>query len=326
MAITFTPGLTPTFHELITDSAKESEKQIVALITAGTAYENKLQAPITAMTTRMDTVIAALNSDRGTAAAEIGFASSPNTLAFFAANSLNLPASFTAGGGTFSDMQAIHSAAVAYEAAAQACITAMNNLKGFVSTVDVDNFKLHMDLLSGIRFDVPGTIEKPNLFGLMGTVMSITDLRDRFGETFINYLVLLFGTLFTADDTIAAAKAHVDTDPIPTTYASLGVLTRVQANPFNESPSTIISDINAVTGTVTPYTALVVSHQANFQTHITDDTNEFNAATALLEKYIFAMNISSHFRDDYYKFMYTDVFGSTAIKSIIQQIDDGTIE
>ena len=61
MAITFTPGLTPTFHELITDSAKESEKQIVALITSGTAYENKLQAPITAMTTRMDTVIAALS-------------------------------------------------------------------------------------------------------------------------------------------------------------------------------------------------------------------------------------------------------------------------
>ena len=326
MAITFTPGLTPTFHELITDSATESEKQIVALVTAGTAYENKLQAPITAMTTRMDTVIAALNTDKATALAEIGFASSPGTLAFFAANSNNLPASFTSGGGTFSDMQAIHNAAVNYKQAAEACITAMNNLKGFVSTIDVDNFKLHMDLLSGIRFDLPVTIEKPNLFALIGVTQALTSMRDRFGETFINYLVLLFGTLFTADDTIAAAKAHVDTDPIPTTYASLNVLTRVQASPFNESPSTIINEINAVTGTVTPYTPLVVSHQANFQTHITDDTNEYNAANALLEHYLFGLNVSEHLTDNYYKFMYTDVFGSTGIKTIIQQIDDGIIE
>ena len=72
------------------------------------------------------------------------------------------------------------------------------------------------------------------------------------------------------------------------------------------------------------YTA-VDGHEANFQTHITNDMAQYDDVVAKLSSYVQAYQISGHIQDPYYAFMYTDVFGSASVNDIITLLQNGDI-
>ena len=213
------------------------------------------------------------------------------------------------------DMSSVKVGIEAYVTRATASKANNTIFKNFLTVVDVDNFKLHNDLLCGLRLSPPPAIIKPTLNGLMGLTRAITDIENNFGVTFTNYLVPLFDTLFTGDTTIAAAKAHMDTTPIPTTYDSLDIVTLVNADPFTSTPAAIEQLIGGIT--FSTYDAVVDTHQTAFQTHITNDMAQYDLVVAKLSSYVQAYQISGHIQDPYYAFMYTDVFGSASVNDII---------
>ena len=52
-----------------------------------------------------------------------------------------------------------------------------------------------MDLLSGVRTEPPAGIFKPNNLAIIGLVRGLTDIENRFGITFVNYLELALPVL-----------------------------------------------------------------------------------------------------------------------------------
>ena len=159
----------------------------------------------------------------------------------------------------------------------------------------------------------------------MGLAMGITDTENRFGITFTNYLTGLFGALFTGDTTVATTKTHIDTDPIPTTYDSLNIVTAVNVNPFVSTPAAIVATITALDSTLSTYGTTVETNQAAFLAHITNDMAYYNATAEKLEEYIQAYSISGHIQDPYYRFMYDNVFGSTTVNEISTKLANGDI-
>ena len=315
MAITFTAGLTPTFPDDSFGSEKEHVRLLSTELVGNTAFANPLAIVLAALVTQIDATNTLLDADMAVANSE------SSTLQGYISGTL--PTGWTAASYTSGDMSSVKVGIDQYVVRATA--SKANNIvfKNFLTQVDVDNFKLHNDLLSGLRESPPSGIIKPNLNGLMGLARGITDIENNFGVAFTNYLVLLFGTLFTGDDTIAAAKAHMDTTPIPTTYDSLNIVTRVNNNPMQDTPAGLEQLMGALT--FTTYDSAVDTHQAAFQTHITNDMAQYDTIVAKLKQYVQAYSISGHIQDPYYRFMYTDVFGSVDVNAIITQFINGDI-
>ena len=192
-----------------------------------------------------------------------------------------------------------------------------------MSQVDVDNFKLHNELLCGLDDAPPPTIDKPTLSALMGLANGVSSFENSHGITFTNYLPGLFGALFTGDTTIAAAKAHMDTNPLPTSYESLDIITRVNNNPMQDTLAELEQLIGGIT--FTTYDGLVDTHQAAFQTHITNDMAYYNTLVGKAKSYVQAYQVSGHIQDPYFRFMYTDVFGASTTQQTITDLADGTI-
>ena len=318
MPITFTAGLTPTFPADSFGSAKEHVRQLATALTGGTAFFNPLATGVTALVTRIDAVKASLATDKSTADSE------STTMQGYVSGTL--PTGFSDAEFDDDDMTSIANAAIAYSTANTALQNQLTTLKNYLTVVDVDNFKLHMELLSGIDPAPPAGVIKPNLNGLMGLAMAITDTENRFGITFTNYLTGLFDTLFTGDITVANAQTHLDTNPIPTTYASLGIVTAVNADPFNTTPSALASSITALNSGMNTYGTGVETHQGNFTTHITTDMAYYNSVVDKLEQYIQAYSVSGHIQDPYYRWMYDYVFGSSVIQEVISKLNSGEIE
>lgn len=325
MTITYT-NIKPTFPPNSFDSEKEHVKQISASLTAGSAFASPIATELAAVVTRIDELTAQLESDANTATAELGDTTTEDTLLFFGDASANLPDSWTAATPPLveADMLTISDVIPAYITANELIRTNLATLKTFINTVDINNFKLHHDLLSGLREDPPQGIVKASQRSVMGLVTAIQTLENKNGIAFTNYFPPLFGVLFTGDITIANAQTFLDTNPIPTTYASLDIVTRVQVDPFIEVPADIAAEISGLISGTT-YATTVLTHKDNFNTHITDDTAQYNIVVDKLDRAVQALNISSHISDDYTKFMYTNVFGSAAIKEIITKKDNGTI-
>ena len=330
MPITFTEGLTPDFPDDSFNTQKQHRISIFNLLNGGTAYSNPLGTVLSNLVSSIDTVTAQLQTDSNSAETEKttleGFSTvviDPLTGLPPVGGGTNLPAGWAAAGFTESDVTNVISSINSYQSENELIRTNLSILKTFITTAD-DNFKLHNDLLSGVREDSPPGNIKPNLRSIMGLVSSVTTLENQFGIAFVNYLELTFGTLFTGDVTISNAQALLDTDPIPTTYASLGILSQVEASPYLGSPSQLITDIGNLLGSST-YATTVLTHRDNFQTHITDDTNEYNILVDKLDRLIDSFGISGYISEPYYKFMYTDVFGSEALKQIIIDKDNGDI-
>ena len=319
MPITFTPGLTPTFPPDSFGSEKTHVKQLGVELIAGDAFKNPLATVLTTMLARVDAVSALLTTDAAVATSEAA------TMNGYVSGTL--PTGFDAASFVDADMTNIANAATAYATAENGLQNQLTTFKNYFTNVDVDNFKLHNELLCGLDDAPPQNIEKPSLIALMGIARSVTDLENTHGITFTNYLTGLFGSLFTADTTIANAQTHLDTNPIPTTYDSLNIVTAVNADPFSTTPSALISSINALSSTMSTYgTTLIDTHQAAFTTHITTDMAYYRMVLAKIKSYVQAYQISGHIQDPYYRFMYTDVFGHDDIQQTITDLADGTIE
>ncbi len=315
MPITFTAGLAPTFPPDSFGSEKTHVKQLGVDLVAGTAFLNPLATVLAALVTQIDATNTLLDADMAVANSE------SSTVQGLVSS---LPTGWTAASYTSNDMSAVKVGIDQYVVRATA--SKANNIvfKNFLTQVDVDNFKLHNDLLSGLRESPPSGIIKPNLNGLMGLARGITDIENNFGVAFTNYLVPLFGTLFTGDDTISAAKAHMDTTPLSPSYDSLNIVTRVNNNPMQDTPAGLEQLMGALT--FTTYDSAVDTHQAAFQTHITNDMAQYDTIVAKLKQYVQAYSISGHIQDPYYRFMYTDVFGHDDIQQTITDLANGDID
>ena len=325
MPITYT-NIEPTFPPNSFDSEKEHVKQISASLNGGSAFASPISVGIHAVVMRINALLAQLESDANTASAELGDTTTADTLLFFGDSAANLPNSWTTATPPLveADMLTISNVIPAYITANELIRTNLETLKTFIYTVDINNFRLHHDLLSGLREDPPEGIVKASQRSLMALVTSIQTLENKNGIAFTNYFPMLFGVLFTGDITVANAQTFLDTNPIPTTYASLDILTRVQVDPFVESPAAIAAEISGLLSSTT-YATTVLTHKDNFNTHILSDEYQYRRVVDKLDRAVQALNISSHISDDYTKFMYTNVFGSDAIKEIITKKDNGTI-
>ena len=317
MPITFTAGLSPTFPADSFGSAKEHLKQLATALTAGTAFVNPLAIGVTALMTRATAVYSLLEADKAVAISEAA------TMNGYVSGTL--PTGFDVSYGD-SDMTSIANAATAYATAENGLQNQLTTFKNYFTVADVDNFKLHNELLCGLDDAPPRDIEKPNLVALIGLARSITDLENNHGIVFTNYLTGLFDTLFTGDTTVATAQTFLNTNPIPTTYDSLNIVTAVNANPFSTTPSALISSINAAAATMGTYgLTLINTHMAAFTAHITTDMAYYNTLIAKGKAYVQAYQVSGHIQDPYYRFMYTDVFGHDDIQQTITDLAAGTI-
>jgi hypothetical protein len=332
MPITFTAGLTPTFPVDSFGSANEHVKQLATVLTNGTAFSNPLDAGITALVDRIDVIQASLASEISVSQAQ------RNTLNGYVSGTL--PTGWTdatadsQSGYLDANMTALANNVGLYYTEVSGLNTKLTTLKNYLSQVDVDNFKLHMELLSGIDDAPPSGVIKPNLNGLMGLAQSITDIENTFGITFTNYLTGLFGTLFTGDVTIAAAQTHMDTDPLSAgTYVGLDVLTNVnKAYVINATGDDRVWNdaiaspkITTIKTPVTTYTSPQDTHLAAFTSHITTDMAYYYTVVDKLKQYVQVYGVSGHIQDPYYAFMYTDVFGSASINDIITLLQNGDI-
>jgi len=319
MPITFTTGLTPTHPENSFGSEKTHVKQLGADLIAGTAFKNPLATVLTTMLARVDAVSVLLATDAAVATSEAA------TMNGYVSGTL--PTGFDNAGFVDADMTNIANAATAYATAENGLQNQLTTFKNYFTNVDVDNFKLHNELLCGLDDAPPRDIEKPNLVALIGLARSITDLENNHGIAFTNYLTGLFDTLFTVDTTVATAQTHLNTNPIPTTYDSLNIVAAVDANPFATTPAALISSINAAASTMGAYgLTLINTHMAAFTTHITTDMAYYRMVLAKIKSYVQAYQISGHIQDPYYRFMYTDVFGHDDIQQTITDFANGDIE
>jgi len=326
MPIVFTEGLTPDFPANSFDTELEHVKLLYSEVEAGGAYINPLEPEATNLITKIKSRKTELTNAKVSVDADIttleGYveAVDPPTTP----PTTNLPQCWEEAGFGTGDIQSIISALQSLSGSLQTGIDTAEELRNELETVDIDNFKLHMELLSGIDEAPPPGIIKPNNPALMGLVRAVTDIENRFGITFTNYLVLVFETLFLGDLTIANAQTSVDVDPLSGTYPA--VITRVNACPTEaNAPTNIVNDINAYAAPLNAWNADVATHKPIFEQHIADDMAEYNSLQDKLDRYVQAYNISAYIRDPYYAFMYTDVFGSGSVNNIIVQLQNGDI-
>ena len=328
MPISFTPGLTPDFFVGSFNSAPQHVKSIYGLLLTDVVYFNPLADDVTTLVARIDAVQALLGPEVSAAGADI------STLG-------PLPQGWTdatnAGEPNYasSDLSTLVSTISGYQSTCTTLIATLQTLEDFLTVVDVDNFKLHMELLSGVDHLPPSGIIKPNLESLMALAMSLTELENRFGVVFTNHLTGLFGTLFTGDATIATAQAHMDTDPLSAgTYSSLDIIANVTkpyvSSTFGTDPiwnnSQVSPLVSAISVPVTAYAAEQPTILSSFYTHITTDMAYYDTATAQLQAYLRSYGVSAHIQDPFYAFMYTDVFGTPEVNAIITQYLNGEIE
>jgi len=319
MPITFTPGLTPTFPAGSFASEKEHVRLLGTELVDATAFANPLATVLAALVTQIDATNTLLDTDIAVANSEV------TTLQGYIDGTLPTGWANAASPGPYDDddIAGVIVGINAYVTRATASKTNNTVFKNFLAQVDVDNFKLHNDLLCGLDDAPPAGIEKPSLIALMGIARSITDMENRHGITFTNYLPGLFGALFTGDTTIAAAKTHMDTNPVATSYDSLNIITLVNNDPSQNTPASLEQLIGALT--FTTYDSAVDTHQAAFQTHITNDMAYYNVVLVKVKAYVQAYQISGHIQDPFYRFMYTDVFGHADIQQTITDFAAGTI-
>jgi len=315
MPITFTAGLTPTFPANSFGSEKTHVKRLGVELVAGSAFANPLATVLAALVTQIDATNTLLDTDIAVANSEV------TTLQGYIDGTL--PTGWSDAGYDDNDIAGVIVGINAYVTRATASKTNNTVFKNFLVQVDVNNFKLHNDLLCGLDDAPPAGIEKPSLIALMGIARSITDIENNHGITFTNYLPGLFGALFTGDTTIAAAKAHMDTNPLPTSFDSLNIITRVNNNPMQDTPAELEQLMGDIT--FTTYDGLVDTHQAAFQTHITNDMAYYNMVLAKIKAYVQAYQVSGHIQDPFYRFMYTEVFGHDDIQQTITDLANGTI-
>ena len=167
----------------------------------------------------------------------------------------------------------------------------------------------------------------PDLGILQLTVHRIEKLKDELGVPFENYTVKIFGTLFTADDTIDTVIENIVTSPpwsgTPYDLELYNLQSVIIAGAT--SPAAIEIVIGGLGTKLGIYEALVTVDNATFTAHKTNDTAQYDAAEAFMTQVQDAKKHNGWWVDPYTKFMYTDVLGSETTKEIIADIDNEII-
>ena len=179
MPISFTPGLTPDFYAGSFNSAPQHVKSIYGLLLTDVVYFNPLADDVATLVARIDAVQALLGTEVSAAGADI------STLSNLPSHPQGWQDASNDGNSGYgvSDLSTLVSTISGYQSICSALIVTLQTLEDFLTEVDVDNFKLHMELLSGVDHLPPVGIIKPNLDSLMALAMSLTELENRFGVT-----------------------------------------------------------------------------------------------------------------------------------------------
>jgi hypothetical protein len=180
-----TEHVQPNFTANSFGSEATHVKRIYGYLLTNLAYMNPLADDIDAMVARIDAVKALLATEMSASLADA------NTFAVYAGTSgSGLPQGWidatndSVPGYTAADMSSVASTVMSYYNNLVALDTDLTTLKNFVTVIDLDNFKLHMELTSGVDMSPPPGIIKPNNPALMALVMSLTELENRFGISF----------------------------------------------------------------------------------------------------------------------------------------------
>ena len=151
MPITFTPNLEQTFRANSFGTEKTHVKQLSVQLVASTAFKNPLATVLAALVTQIDATNVPLTADIAVATA------AATTVQGYIDGTL--PAGWVAASYTSNDMSAIKVGINAYVTRATASKTNNTVFKNFLVQVDVDNFKLHNDLLCGLDDAPPAGVE-----------------------------------------------------------------------------------------------------------------------------------------------------------------------
>ena len=233
---------------------------------------------------------------------------------------------WTNAGYTVGDLNSVKTAINSYKTILTTCKSAVDSILTSINT-STGTFRQHNERWCGLQ-GIGINPFVPDLGVLQATVHRIEKLKDELGVPFENYTVKIFGTLFTADDTIDTAINSVVTyGPLwsgtPIDLAAYGVQTIISAGAT--TPAAIEIVIGGLGGGVAGFGTLVTSLSATFTAHKTNDTAQYNAAEAFMNQVQDGRKHNGWWVDPYTKFMYTDVLGSETTKEIIADIDNGTI-
>ena len=235
------------------------------------------------------------------------------------------PSNWTNAGYNDTDLTNVRNTVVSYETAITSCKADIDSIITSINTTS-GTFKQHNERLCGLQ--AIGTSPfVPNFSVILNRVNDIEKKKHAYGVPFENYMVKLFGTLFTGDDTIGTATGNILTNPpwsgTPYDLAAYGVQNIISVGAT--APSAIITVIGGFTTSVAAYEVLVTANNAAFTAHKTNDEAEYVAAGTFLEESADGRKHSPHWNDPYTKFMYTDVLGSETLKDIVADIDSGNI-
>ena len=179
---------TPNFDPNSFGAELQHVKNIYGFLLTDMAYFNPLADDIATMLARIDAVQALLATEMSASLTDYNAFT-----AYAVGGGANLPQGWidatnaSVSGYTSVDMSAVASTVNTYY---QACLLTHNNLqelKDYVTVIDVDNFKLHMELLSGIDDAPPQDILKPNNPSLMGVGMGLIQIEHRFGIGYVQF-------------------------------------------------------------------------------------------------------------------------------------------
>ena len=154
----------PNFPENTFGSEATHVKNIYGFLLTDLAYMNPLADDIATMVARIDAVQALLATEMSASLADA------NTFAGYAAGGgANLPQGWIDAtndqvtGYTSADMSPVSSTVMSYYNNLVALAADLTTLKNMVTVIDLDNFKLHMELTSGVDMEPPPAANPANV-------------------------------------------------------------------------------------------------------------------------------------------------------------------
>ena len=235
------------------------------------------------------------------------------------------PSNWTNAGYNDTDLTNVRNTVVSYETAITSCKTDIDAIITSINTTSGD-FKQHNERLCGLQ-GIGTSPFVPNFHFILIKAHEVERKKYAYGVPFENYLVKLFGALFTGDDTIGTSIGHILTNPpwsgTPYDLAAYGVQNIISVGAT--APSAIITVIGGFTTSVSAYETLVTADNAAFTAHKTNDEAEYTSVTTFMNQLSDGQKHNGWWDDPYQKFMYTDVLGSETLKDIVADIDSGNI-
>lgn len=169
------------------------------------------------------------------------------------------------------------------------------------------NFKPHTDRLSGVSYN-DNTVLKSNLtvtYSITSAAMALGYKQD----DKINRIPLVFGSIFSGNDTLTTANTNVTN--IGTSLTAIDIDNKITNN-LDTSANMIIA-IQAITGTSANVTALAG--------HVVSDDNAFNSALNFLLAGLAGTSINGYARNDFDRFFWKDVVAGASLADLLSTIE-----